>query len=122
MALPPYANPNPIYQQAMRLISNITNANPAVVTTTFDHQYQTGMQVRLNMTSDSGMEQINKRTGEIVVTGDTTFTIDIDSTFFDPFIVPVVITPPPAQQWPQVIPTGENNAMLSAATRNVLPF
>jgi len=85
------AEANPVFQRAMRVISSITNANPAVVTTTFDHQYLTGLIVRLNIPKGYGMSQANQLYGPITVTGSTTFTIDIDSTLFDTFIVPQVI-------------------------------
>lgn len=83
---------NPVFQRAMRIISNVTNANPAVVTTTFDHQYLTGMIVRLIIPKGYGMTQANQLYAPIVVTGDTTFTIDIDTTMFDRFASPFIVT------------------------------
>lgn len=82
---------NPVFQRAMRIISNITNAHPAVITTTFDHQYLTGMIVRLMIPKGYGMAQANQLYAPIVVTGDTTFTIDIDTTYFDQFITSQVL-------------------------------
>ena len=41
------AYPFPVFQPAMRVISSITNGFPAVVTTTFDHQYISGTVMRL---------------------------------------------------------------------------
>lgn len=79
----------PVYQPAMRIIESVTNDNPAVVTTTFNHQYQTGLIVRLNIPLGYGMQQANQLYGPIVVTGDDTFTIDIDTTYFGPLIIPV---------------------------------
>ena len=76
----------PIFQRAMRVISNITNANPAVITTTTDHQYITGMICRLNVPRGFGMQQVNQKYGEITVTGDTTFSIDIDTVGMDKFL------------------------------------
>ncbi len=76
----------PIFQRAMRVISTLTQANPAVVTTTSDHQYLDGMIIRLNIPKGFGMQQANQLQGEITVTGDTTFTIDIDTTQFDSFL------------------------------------
>ena len=83
-----YANPNPIFQPAARLIESITNANPAVVTTTFAHQYQTGTIVRLDIPPADGMQQANQLTGTITVLSPTTFAIDIDTTHFAPFAIP----------------------------------
>lgn len=76
----------PVFQRAMRVISSITNANPAVVTTTTNHQYITGMIVRLNVPMGFGMQQVNQQQGLITVLSNTTFSISIDTTLFDPFL------------------------------------
>lgn len=76
----------PIFQRAMRVISSITNAYPAVVSTTTDHQYKTGMVIRLNIPNGFGMQQANQKYAAITVTGDTTFSIDIDTTNMDKFL------------------------------------
>jgi hypothetical protein len=114
------AQPFPVYQPAMRIISNITNEFPAVVTTTFSHQYISGTIIRLVIPLGYGMTQANQLFGEIVVTGATTFSIPIDTTTFDPFITPSTF--PENTQYPQSIPFAENNGMLKAATQNVLPY
>jgi len=79
-------NTRPIFQRAMRVISTITQANPAVITTTTNHQYISGMIVRLNIPKGFGMQQVNQKQGEITVLSDTTFSIDIDTTLMDPFL------------------------------------
>ena len=114
-----YANPSPSFQPAMRLIASISNGKPAVVTTTFDHDYESGLIVRLNLPTAVGMQQADKLTGTITVTGLTTFTINIDTTSFDAFSIPV------APAWndntcAMVIPIGESNDILRLATQNVL--
>jgi len=110
----------PIYQPAMRIIDSITNAFPAAVTTSFDHQYITGTIVRLYVPLGFGMVQANEKEGTITVTGATTFTVDIDTTQMDPFTTPPVF--PEDRQSAQVVPTGEISSTLLAATRNVLPY
>lgn len=80
------AQENPVFQRAMRVISSITRANPAVVTTTFAHQYQNGLIARLNIPAGYGMTQANQLQGVVTVTGDTTFIISIDTTQFDQFL------------------------------------
>lgn len=115
-----YANPNPDYFPAMRLIEAITQANPAEVTTTFAHGYGTGMIVRLVVPPADGMQEINGMTGTITVTGDDTFTIDIDSTLFEPFAIPVTY-PPHVDICAQVIPIGEVNETLLWASKNIVP-
>lgn len=114
------ATPYPIFQRAMRIISSITNDTHAQVTTTFAHQYITGMIVRLNVPLGFGMTQVNQQYAPIVVTSPTTFTIDIDTQFYDPFVVPVGY--PESYQSAVVTPVGEINSILTAATVNVLPY
>lgn len=128
---PAYATPatyscsqfvSPTYLPAYRLISNITNSNPAVVTTTIDHGYSTGLIVRLKMPSGIGMYQANNLTGTITVTGSNTFTIPIDTTNFDSFIVydPNHSANQHVNICALAVPIGEDSAILSQATRNVL--
>lgn len=133
------AIPNPPFQPAMRVITSITNERLATVTTSFPHQYITGMIVRIRLpvpTSRNqdgqviagfGMDQINEQQGEIVVGSDPdTFTISIDTTDYDAFVVPPDVELPDGTftqlQYAQVVPVGEINAILTAATRNVLPI
>jgi hypothetical protein len=79
-------NTRPIFQRAMRVISSITQANPAVITTTTNHQYITGMIIRVNIPKGFGMQQVNQQQGEITVLSNTTFSIDLDTTLMDPFL------------------------------------
>lgn len=76
----------PTFQRAMRVISSITRANPAVITTTTNHQYIDGMIMRINVPKGFGMQQVNQLQGEITRLSDTTFSIDIDTTNMDPFL------------------------------------
>lgn len=110
----------PTFQPAMRIISSITNAYPAVVTTSFAHQYATGMIVRLNIPEGFGMQQANQLYSPITVTGSTTFTMDIDTSSFDPYVISA--TYPFSYQSGQVTPMAEVNSTLANATRNVLPI
>lgn len=116
-----YANPNPIFQPAMRLIAAISQANPSVVTTTFEHQYVSGTIVRLDIPPLDGMQELANTIWPITVTGSTTFTIPVNSTAFSAFAIP---GDPPFHEntCAQVVPIGEINSTLAAATRNVLPF
>ena len=110
----------PVYQPALRIITNITNGFPASVTTSFAHQYQTGLIVRLVIPQGWGMNQANQLYSDITVTGSTTFTINIDTTYFAPFVTPA--TAPDDLQYPQSVPIGEVNSTLSSAFVNVLPY
>jgi len=120
MAVPScYANPDPTFQRAMRLVNDITNANQAVVTTTFAHDYETGDIVRLMVPAAYGMNQINQLKGTVTVTGETTFSINIDSTQFDAFTTPPDPSPL-VRSCAHVVPVGEINSKLTSATQNVL--
>ncbi len=114
-----YANPNPIFQPAMRLIASITNARQAVVTTTFDHQYRTGLIVRLDIPLACGMQQANHVVAPIIVVSPSVFVMNLDTTDFDPFSIPVGVSPH-VDTCAQVVPVGEVNELLTEATRNIL--
>lgn len=120
-------NQNPSFQPAMRVITNITNAPMAEVTTMYAHQYKDGLIVRIDVPPADGMTQINQQTGSIIVTGPNTFLIPIDTTNYDTFIIPEDsnnpgLPPPGAQICAFAVPIGEVNSQVSQATRNVLPL
>lgn len=109
----------PVFKPAMRIVTNITNAFPAVVTTSFAHGYLDGLIVRLIVPNGYGMEEANGLFGAIIVTGLTTFTIDIDTTQFNVYVTP---SAPYNEQFSQCIPFGEINSTLLSAYQNVLPY
>jgi hypothetical protein len=111
---------DPIFQPAMRNVIAITNANPASVTTSFPHNYVSNAIVRLNIPFALGMQQANRMLGTITVTGATTFTIDIDTTHFNPFAIPVDPSPL-TNVCAYVVPVGEANKTFAAAVQNILP-
>lgn len=114
------AFPNPVFKPAMRIIQSITNGFPASVTTTFAHNYLTGVIIRLDIPPGYGMQEANQLFGAIEVTSSTTFLIPVDTTFFTPFAVPV--TYPYDRQYAQTVPFGEVNEILTQAVQNVLPY
>lgn len=117
-----YVNPNPIFQPAMSLIAAITNSNPAVVTTTANNNYITNTVVRLDIPYACGMQQANGLVGTITVTSPTVFIINIDTTLFDVFAIPVGASVL-INICAMVVPIGEDNSTLQAATVNTLnPF
>lgn len=123
--VPSYSAPFPVFQPAMRVITNITNSFPATVTTSLNHQYIVGTIVRLNVQPEFGMVQANQKVGTILtVPTPTTFTVSIDTTYFDVFVTPNIPAPPPqiAYQSPFVTAIGEDNSILDAAEQNVLPY
>ena len=115
-----YANPSPTYQPAMRLVTAITNAENALITTSFAHEYLSGLIVRILVPLRRfGMTQIDKQLGIITVTSTTEFTIDIDTRLYDTFVIPDP-EEPATNKFPSCIPVGEINSQLFQATRNVL--
>jgi hypothetical protein len=111
----------PVFQPAMRLIAAITQSNPMVVTTTFNHQYNSGVIIRLDLPSAVGMQQANQQFAPITVTGLTTFSMPIDSTNYSAFSIPP--TPPPqVNTCAQAVPIGEITPLLNSAVQNVLPY
>lgn len=120
-------NQNPSFQPAMRVITAITNASVAEVTTMYDHKYQDGLIVRIDVPPADGMFQINQQFGPITVTGSNTFLIPIDTTYYDAFVIPEDpenpgLPPPMTQVCAFAVPIGEVNSQLKQATRNVLPL
>ena len=122
-----YAVPFPMFQRAMRNILSITQDKNAVITTTFDgvnpgnHQYMTGLIARIYIPDGFGMTQINKRQSPITVLTPSTFSVDIDTTDFDPFVIPNY-QPGNFGTPANVVPVGEISNILTEATQNVLPY
>lgn len=115
----------PMFQRAMRNILSITQDENALITTTFDgvnpgdHQYGTGLIARLYVPDGFGMVQANGLQGIVTKVNDTQFTITIDTTNFDAFVIPDY--QPGAFGTPaQVVPVGEINSILTESTQNVL--
>ncbi len=107
------AERNPAFQPAMRIVTAITQAPQAVVTTSFDNQYITGTIVRLDFPKANGMPQIVGNTYTLTVISPTTFSLNVDSSGFQEFT---------NIECAMVIPVGEVNGQLTAATQNVLPY
>lgn len=113
------ADPTTYFFPALREIAAITQAFPASVTTTFAHSYIDGIILRLYVPAAYGMTQANLQSGTINVTSPTTFTIDIDTRSYDPFVVPAY-NPNYISSPAQCVPYGEQNDTLLAAFRNTL--
>lgn len=117
-----YANPTPIYQPAMRLIASLSTALPAVVTTTFAHNYVAGIIVRLDIPAYIGMPEADQQVVEILtILGPTSFTVNMNSSGYQPFVIPDPL-PAHVTTTAMVVPIGEVNRTLVAATNNILPY
>ncbi len=113
-----YFSTTPMFRPQVLEVLDITRAVQAEVTTAFNHNYLTGTIVRLHIPPEAGMWQLaGGQQWEITVTGALTFTIPVDSTQFDVFTTPQIAGP---DQPAQVFPVGENNSMLTMASKNIL--
>ena len=113
-----YVDPDPRFEPATRLISSITRANPAVITTSCDHGYLTGCVIRFHIPLSVGMSQLNYEKANITVTGTDTFTVDIDTTKFDSFSIPA------SPSWYDntcalVVPIGEISSTFTSSVKDV---
>lgn len=101
--------PSPVVPPFL-IITAITQAYPMVVTASPSFTYTTsiyvvGQLVRFFVPSSYQMIQANGLTGQILAINGTSYTIDIDSTHFDAFVVPANYTPQPAS----LAPAGSRN-------------
>ena len=104
-----------IFYPRRRVITNITQAANAVVTTSIPHGLTVGQMVRITMPPVPGaaatMSQINGLLGEVTAVGgaingqNTTFTLNIDSTGFTAFAYPLTDNAPFTP--PYMTPVGE---------------
>ena len=106
---------NVFFVPSARIIQSITQANPAVVTTTQPHGYDQGLYVRIDLPGKFGMRQLNFQVFLITVLSPTTFSIPINTTNFDAF------TTSGQKQSPQAIPVAEVALTLENAEKNGLP-
>lgn len=106
-----------LFQPSTRIISNITQATSAVVTTLVDHGYSIGDKVRFVVPGDRAaatMTQINNLIGTITAVTASTFTVDINTTAFTAFSFPIYTAVPCL--YPQVVPVGESTNPTDPAT------
>ena len=114
--MPAFTDPqDPVFWPIRRLITDITNATQAVVTTASNHEYVDGMYIRLYVPSYYGMEWADGLAGYITVLTPTTFSIDIDTTNFAAYAIPAGGADPYARTT-EAIPVGGQ----SKAIRNIL--
>lgn len=98
-----------------RTVSDITKANPGVVTTSAAHGYLDGLYVRFFFPVNFGMYQVNGQVYQITVLSTTQFSLNANTTLFDTFDASLSST-----QTPQVIPIAEISSTLANAEKNNL--
>ncbi len=111
--------PGPTFEPYVTVIASITKAQIPTITTTFAHNYFDGTIVRLQIPPALGMQQLTGQTSPILVASSTSFTINIDTTQFDNFAIPV--SPDiHVDICGLVIPIGSRNDTLRPAEHNAL--
>lgn len=103
-----YKLPDPLFVPQRNFITNITAANPAVITMSVTHGLTVGQVVRVHCPSGFGMTQIDGLSGEITAinTTNNTITVDIDSSGFTAFAFPTSAVAAAGVSFPEVVPYG----------------
>jgi hypothetical protein len=105
-------------------ISNITQANPAVVTTSTNHNLTTGQVVRINVPKNYGMVELNHQALLITILSSVTFSLqysqippalNVNSTNFTAFT-----TPSNPQFTAEVLPIGSGPTPINSPISNAL--
>ena len=71
-------------------ITAITQAQQAVITTAVDHGWVVGNLIQCMIPKEYGMRQLTGITGLVLAVTSDTVTVNIDTTHFDTFAIPVV--------------------------------
>jgi len=109
-----------IFYPKRRTVCNVTAAAQAVITTTVSNGYTVGQVVRFKIPAACEMIELDGLSGVVTATAAGSFTVDIDTTTFTPFVWPAVavgaFTPA------EVVPVGEDSVtapnLLGDATEN----
>ncbi len=86
----------------VKTILSITQAFPAVLTTSTDHGYPAGLMVTFFIPNQFGMIQLNNQNIQVLSVTNNTLTLNVDSTNYTPFAYPSPL--PEAYTNPSVIP------------------
>ncbi len=121
-----------LFYPRRRVVTNITQATNANVSTSIAHGLTPGQEVRFNIPAVSGMIQLNpvitnnyfpsgNNTSAIVVSvvDDYNFTINIDTTAYTAFTFPTIAQQP--SSFPIVVPFGEDTATSLASPTIQVP-
>lgn len=114
-----YLPPTPV-TPGMLLITTITQTNPMVISITDsdENTYVVGQLIHLSVPSSYGMYQADQLTGQITAISGTDFTININASQFDAFVVPVGIR---KSKPASLSPAGSRNLQFDNSTNSV-PF
>lgn len=125
-------NSTELFYPRKRLITNITQAVNAQVSTSIEHSLTVGQEVRFDIPTVSGMIQLNPQiTNNYFPSGSSVsaivlsivdaynFTININTTAYTAFTFPTIAQQP--SSFPLVIPIGEDTATALASNNNQFP-
>lgn len=106
------------FYPSRKIITGITAANPGVITTNINHEFNTGDRVRIKIPAISGMVELDDQIVTVTNLTATTFSIGVDTTAYTAFAWPTSAQAAAGILRPQVIPVGDTGQDLSAATNN----
>lgn len=101
-----------------RIITAITQALSAVVTTAVPHGFSLGAILRLNVPANFGMSQANGLLATITAVTASTFTVNVDTSGFTAFAFPQQ-APAFASSFAQAVPVGELSQTFASSEQNV---
>lgn len=106
------------------LITAITQSAPMMITISIGNPasdantYIVGMAVRLFVPISYGMFQANNLVGTIIAINSLNFTLNLDSSLFDPFVIPSGNAETPAS----IAPFGSRNLQYDNTNIDIVPF
>lgn len=107
-----------IFYPRRRFVINITQAASAVVTTSVQHGYTVGQEVRMIVPAAFGMTQMDGIQATITAVTASTFTLNVDSSAFTAFAFPLAAVVP--FTWAQVVPMGEDTSTALSNNQDIL--
>jgi len=107
-----------IFYPRRRIITEISQAVNAVITTSVDPDYTVGQEVRFNVPAVFGMVEMDGLAGTVIAIGAHTFTVNINTSAFTAFdfALPGDVPFTPAE----VIPFGEDTGIALTNNENIL--
>lgn len=109
-----------VWQPLDLMVTNVTQAASAVVTTSINHNYQVGEIILFTGFGEFGMTQINGQQATITAVTANTMTVNLNTTAYNAFAWPA--TQPPPFQFPQVSNVGTSGSLVLNAYDNIGGF
>ena len=114
--------PAAYYNPSKYLITGITGANPAVITTSVAHDYEVGDRIRVYCPAAFGMVEIDGLEANITAVTASTITTDINSAAFTAFAFPTSAVAAAGVSQPHIVPIGETATKLTSAMDNTAQY